>query len=76
LYLTWARQNAPETQKAITDAYVAIGEELGAVIIPVGVAWQNFIRKHSHPVLHDQDKSQSHTRRLLPAACVFFCRLI
>ena len=40
LYLTWARQNAPETQQAITDAYTFIGEELGATVIPAGVAWQ------------------------------------
>src|SRR5688572_14764963 len=57
LYLTWARQNAPETQKMITGAYLSIGEELGARIVPVGIAWQNFIRKHSRPVLHDEDKS-------------------
>jgi hypothetical protein len=75
LYLTWARQNAPETQKAITDAYVEIGEELGAAIIPVGVAWQNFTRKHSHPVLHDQDKSHPTLAGSYLAACVFFAAL-
>src|ERR1041384_8303233 len=52
LYLTWARQNAPETQPAITDAYTSIGEELGATVIPAGVAWQNFILGHRSPVLH------------------------
>jgi uncharacterized protein DUF4886 len=75
LYLTWARQNAPETQKTITDAYTAIGEELGAAIIPVGVAWQNFTRKHSHPVLHDQDKSHPTLAGSYLAACVFFAAL-
>jgi hypothetical protein len=75
LYLTWARQNAPETQKTITDAYTAIGEELGAAIIPVGVAWQNFTRKHSHPVLHDQDKSHPTLAGSYLAACVFFAVL-
>ena len=75
LYLTWARQNAPETQKAITDAYVAIGEELGAAIVPVGVAWQNLIRKHSLPVLHDQDQSHPTLAGSYLAACVFFAVL-
>jgi hypothetical protein len=28
LYMTWARQFAPESQKAITDAYNSIGKEL------------------------------------------------
>ena len=72
LYLTWARQNAPETQKAITNAYMTIGEELGAAIVPVGIAWQNFIRKYSHPVLHDADKSHPSLAGSYLAACVFF----
>ena len=75
LYMTWARQNAPETQKAITDAYTAIGEEIGAVTVPVGVAWEKFIRKHSSPVLHDADKSHPTFAGSYLAACVFFAVL-
>jgi len=75
LYLTWARQNAPETQKAITNAYRAIGEELGAAIVPVGLAWQNFIRNHSRPVLHDADKSHPSLAGSYLSACVFFAVL-
>ena len=75
LYLTWARQNVPETQKAITNAYMTIGEELGAVVVPVGIAWQNFIRKHSRPVLHDADKSHPSLAGSYLAACVFFAVL-
>ncbi len=75
LYLTWARQNAPESQPAITQAYTVIGEELGATIIPVGVAWQNFLRKHSHPVLHDKDQSHPTLAGSYLAACVFFAVL-
>ena len=40
LYMTWARRHAPDTQKAITEAYASIGRELGATIVPAGVAWQ------------------------------------
>jgi len=75
LYLTWARQNAPETQAAITSAYTAIGEELGAAIVPVGVAWQNFLRKHNHPVLHDKDQSHPTLAGSYLAASVFFAVL-
>jgi len=75
LYLTWARQNAPETQTAITDAYLSIGEELGAVTVPVGVAWENFIRKHKSPALHDADKSHPSLAGSYLAACVFFAVL-
>src|SRR5262245_12918691 len=38
LYMTWARLSAPESQQAITDAYAGIGRELGATVVPVGLA--------------------------------------
>lgn len=75
LYLTWARQNAPETQSAITNAYTTIGEELGAKVVPVGIAWQNFLRKHTQPVLHDKDQSHPSLAGSYLAACVFFAVL-
>lgn len=75
LYLTWARQNAPETQATITTAYTAIGEELGAKVVPVGIAWQNFTRKHKQPVLYDQDQSHPTLAGSYLAACVFFAVL-
>jgi len=55
LYMTWARQHAPETQGAIVDAYNHIGKELGAIVVPVGLAWQRFLAKHDQPALHDRD---------------------
>ncbi len=72
LYLTWARRHAPETQDAITEAYRSIGEELGAVVLPVGVAWQRFIAHYSEPVLHDADKSHPSLAGSYLAACVFY----
>ncbi|MGH7863992.1 MAG: DUF4886 domain-containing protein [Candidatus Binataceae bacterium] len=75
LYLTWARQNAPETQAAITNAYTAIGAELGATIVPAGIAWQNFLRQHNHPALHDKDQSHPTLAGSYLAACVFFAVL-
>jgi hypothetical protein len=71
LYQTWARQHAPETQQAITDAYCGIGRELGALVVPVGVAWQSILRKHDHPVLHDRDQSHPTLAGSYLAACVF-----
>ncbi|MEW6735728.1 MAG: SGNH/GDSL hydrolase family protein [Acidobacteriota bacterium] len=75
LYLTWARQDVPETQQAITNAYTAIGEELNATIIPVGIAWQDFIRKHHSPALHDKDKNHPTLAGSYLAASVFFAVL-
>jgi len=75
LYLTWARRNAPETQAALTTAYTAIGKELGAVIIPAGVAWQNFLLQYAQPVLHDKDQSHPTLAGSYLAACVFLAVL-
>ncbi|HEV3236213.1 MAG TPA: DUF4886 domain-containing protein [Gemmataceae bacterium] len=75
LYMTWARQHAPESQQAITDAYMTIGKELGATVVPAGLAWQNFLGKHEQPVLHDRDKSHPTLAGSYLAACVFFAVL-
>ena len=75
LYLTWARQNVPEAQEAITKAYTTVGEELDATVIPVGVAWQNFLRQNHSPVLHDKDLSHPTLAGSYLAACVFFAVL-
>lgn len=72
LYMTWARRHAPETQDAISDAYNSIGRELSASVVPVGVVWQRFLRKHELPVLHDRDRSHPTLAGSYLAACVFF----
>ena len=75
LYLTWARRNAPDAQRAITEAYVSIGKELGATIVPVGVAWEAVLSTPGHPVLHDKDGSHPSPAGSYLAACVFLAML-
>jgi len=72
LYMTWARRHVAEAQNAITDAYNAIGRELIATVVPVGVVWQRFLQKHEQPVLHDRDQSHPTLAGSYLAACVFF----
>jgi hypothetical protein len=72
LYMTWARLSAPESQQAISDAYLSIGQELDAIVVPVGLAWQRFLREHGVPVLHDPDQSHPTLAGSYLAACVFF----
>jgi hypothetical protein len=76
LYMTWARQHTPESQQVITDAYNGIGRGLGATVVPVGVAWQSFLRKHNRPVLHDRDQSHPTPAGSYLAACVFLAALL
>ena len=71
LYMTWARLHAPESQRAITDAYTDIARELGATVVPVGLAWQRFLGQHDRPVLHDKDQSHPTLAGSYLAACVF-----
>jgi hypothetical protein len=75
LYMTWARRNAQNSQKAITDAYNQIGKELGATVVPVGAAWQRFLARHDQPVLHDKDGSHPTLAGSYLAACVFYAVL-
>lgn len=76
LYMTWARRNTPEAQQAITDAYNTIGGELGAIVVPVGLAWQKFLARHDKPVLHDRDQSHPTLAGSYLAACVFLVTLL
>jgi hypothetical protein len=72
LYMTWARRHAPETQRAITDAYESIGREIRATVVPVGIAWQAYLAKRESPPLHDKDKSHPTLAGSYLAACVFY----
>jgi hypothetical protein len=74
--MTWARQTAPESQQAISEAYVSIGRELGATVVPVGATWQGFLRKHDWPVLYDRDQSHPSLAGSFLAASVFFAVLM
>jgi hypothetical protein len=76
LYMTWARRNTPETQQAITDAYNTVGDELGAIVVPVGLVWKRFLTKHDRPVLHDRDHSHPTLAGSYLAACVFLAALL
>src|ERR1700730_13210076 len=40
LYMTWALQNKPENQPAISKAYQELSEELKDQLAPVGNAWK------------------------------------
>ncbi len=75
LYLTWSRAGELDRQDELTDAYVSIGRELGALIAPVGVAWQRWLRDKPTLTLHDRDKSHPNTAGSYLAACVFFATI-
>jgi hypothetical protein len=76
LYMTWARLNAAaDAQQQIADAYTSIGKEVGAIVVPAGLAWRAFLAKHDEPVLHDPDKSHPTLDGTYLAACTFHATL-
>lgn len=74
-YLTWARQNRPETQAALTEAYTKIAKELGAMIAAAGPAWQTAIKENPELVLHLPDQSHPNSSGTYLTACVFYSLL-
>jgi len=71
-FLTWARQNKPETQAALNNAYFGIAHELGALVAPVGVAWQKALAGSPTPQLYMLDQSHPNQAGSYLAACVFY----
>ncbi|MXW80007.1 MAG: hypothetical protein F4Z57_13680 [Gemmatimonadetes bacterium] len=75
LYMTWARQNAPETQAALSETYIEVGREIGATVVPVGLAWRDCLESHPDIVLHDKDQSHPNLAGSYLAACTFYATL-
>lgn len=74
-YITWARQDQPETQDIITSAYQALAEETLSLPIPVGPAWQQLLRSNPQITLYDADRSHPSLAGSYLSACVFFASL-
>ena len=71
LFLTWA--NRGKSQAEITDAYRSLSREIGAVLAPVGVAWQKL--SGGGRDLYDASGIHSNLAGSYLIACVFYARL-
>ena len=74
LYLTWARQQAPESQHGIDDAVEAIAGQVGALVVPVGPAWQEAMTEAPAVRLYVEDGSHPSAAGSYLSACVFHVR--
>ena len=72
LYMTWALQNKPDDQPAISKAYLELSTELKAQIAPVGNAWEAALKADKKLVLHEKDKKHPNATGTYLAACVFY----
>ncbi|MBW4591750.1 MAG: SGNH/GDSL hydrolase family protein [Brasilonema angustatum HA4187-MV1] len=73
-YLTWARENRPQTQQILTDSYMKIAKELGAEVAPVGLAWQKVQEENPKLNLYYPDQSHPSPIGSYVAACVFYAK--
>jgi hypothetical protein len=71
LYLPWARENDPGSQAAITSAHEKLARDAGAVLVPVGHAWQKVHATAAAPRLYDADGSHPSPDGSYLSACVF-----
>lgn len=71
LFLLWARRDFPWTQDQITDAYTTIGHEVGALVAPVGLAWEAALDQEPDIELHSADGSHPGPGGTYLSACVF-----
>lgn len=71
-YMTWADKSRPCTQKIIADAYSRIAVELGAVLAPVGLAWEKAQALDVKLNLHHIDNRHANPNGAYLTACVFY----
>jgi len=76
LYMTWAREDMPETQSMISAVYRELADELGAVLAPVGMAWERSLSARPHIILHDPDGRHANPAGAYLTACVFVAALL
>ncbi len=72
LYMTWARQHRPISQDSIARVYTSIGRDVGALVAPVGLAWQRVRQQYPAIVLFDPDGTHPSSEGSYLAACVFY----
>jgi hypothetical protein len=76
LFMTWARQDKAATQRRIAIAYEETAKQLGATLVPVGLAWQK-ARGGTKPfTLHAADKNHPNELGSYLTACTFFVALV
>jgi len=73
--LTWARRDTPESQARLTQAYMSVAREMGAPIIPAGLAWARARQEHPDLPLYHQDGSHPSPAGTYLTACALYATL-
>ena len=75
LYMTWANRRRPDTQQALTEAYAKVAKKLGAILSPVGLAWEAVHREEPDLKLYHRDGRHANPVGSYLTACVFYSLL-
>ncbi len=74
-FMTWARAYDPNMIEGLATAYNYIGEQLDAMVCPVGRAWQNSLQQDPELILHASDESHPNVWGTYLSICVFYACL-
>ena len=74
-FMTWANRFRPQTQAILANAYDQITKELGAILAPVGLAWESALNRVPGLNLHHTDGRHANSTGAYLSACVFYAVL-
>lgn len=74
-FMTWAQKSRPEQTKALSKAYQDIAKETGGYVAPVGLAFEQSIKKHPDIDLYHSDGKHPSLEGTYLATSVFFATL-
>ena len=74
LFMTWAYRSRPSMIDQLAIAYLETGNNISALVVPVGLAWEQFRRQRSIADLYSDNRHPS-MRGTYLATCVFYAAL-
>ncbi len=74
-FMTWARQNDPPMIEGLASSYNHCGRANGAMVVPVGRAWQLSLTRNPTLTLHISDASHPTVYGTYLTICVFYAAL-
>jgi hypothetical protein len=74
-FLTWARQDSPESLALLNEGYLQIAKELRALVAPVGIAWRDALELNASLPLYQADHAHPAVAGSYLAACVLYSTL-
>ena len=74
-FMTWAYTDRPEMTARLDDAYTAIGRELEAEVVPVGLAFAAVTAERPDIALRTNDRRHPSLAGTYLAACTFYAAL-